>query len=322
MRKNFSISQYEKLKNQFLSIHEPRELCILLGIKFPTLLKHTQNQKYTTFTSHHKGKKRIVVEPNFELKQIQRRLNYYLQAVYFFHKPDCIHGFVKCPKNSIKKCSILSNAAQHVRKPYVINADIFRFFPSITGIMVKKVFLTEPFNFDDNLASAITLLCIRKNWLPTGAPTSPSVSNFVCLSLDEQINIFAKKGGYTYTRYADDMTFSGENKPDEKFKEELTIILESFGFKFNYKKYRILTNHTRQTVTGIVVNEKLNVKREYKRNLRALAHDIKINGIENAILKNKSIHFINRQGIESFKSSILSKYLFIDKVAGYDSKTT
>lgn len=321
MSRKFTISQFERLKNQFLAIYEPKELCDLLDIKISGLWKFTKYQKYNTFTSIHKGKKRIVVEPNYKLKHLQRQLNDFLQAVYYFHKPDYIHGFVKCPTNSKEKLSILSNAAQHVGKPFVINADIFRFFPSITGYMVKEVFLNEPFNLNDNLASAIALLCIRKNWLPTGAPTSPVISNFVCLAMDEKLNKLAIKNEYVFTRYADDMTFSGANKPDDNFKEELTSILENYGFKLNYKKYRILTKHTRQTVTGIVVNEKLNVNREYKRNLRAAQHKLKVNGVES--LLEEKIHHIKSDFFpqDELLNKINGKTIFVEKVTNYNNGT-
>ena len=138
-----------------------------------------------------------------------------MEAVYYFNRPKCVHGFVKSPSNSKDKYSILSNASQHVKKSFVINADIFRFFPSITGTMVKHVFLREPFNFDDNLASALALLCINKNWLPTGAPTSPIIANLVCLEMDKKLEKFASEFGYTFTRYADDLTFSGSGRPNE-----------------------------------------------------------------------------------------------------------
>lgn len=318
MSRKFTISQFRKLNSDFLDVDSPNKLAEILGIKTSVLIKNTKYQRYTSFTSIHKGKKRIVAEPNYELKQIQRRLNNYLQAVYFFNKPEHVHGFVKGVTNEKQKFSILSNAAPHVGKSYVINADIFRFFPSIAGKMVKDVFLGEPFSFEDNLASALALLCIQKNWLPTGAPTSPVISNLVCMELDEELNILAKTNGYSYTRYADDMTFSWEEKPDENFKKELLNILETYRFKLNYKKYRVLTKHTRQSVTGIVVNKKLNVNREYKRKLRAIQHDIKVNGIENAFQRNRDVKFITTQGIEHFENSVQGKNDFIQKVISFN----
>lgn len=317
MDKTYTISQFEELKNQFLSITEPKELCVLLGIKFSALIKHTGHPKYTTFTSNRRGKKRIVLEPEYPLKNIQKRLNSYLQAVYYFHKPDCVHGFVKCPNDATAKLSILSNAARHVGKPFVINADIFRFFPSITGKMVKDVFMRAPFAFNDNLASAIALLCITKNWLPTGAPSSPSVSNFVCLQMDEALKQLASENQYTFTRYADDLSFSGITKPEDSFKDALTSILQAYGFKLNYKKYRVLTQHTRQSVTGIVVNEKLNVNRTYKRNLRAELHNLKVKGLDTASEDANNLIYSDLYHKKSLLNSVKGKALYVDMVKRY-----
>ena len=151
MNRKYTISQFDKLYCDFLDIDNPQKLSDLLCINVSDLIKHIRYQAYKSFPVKHGKKRRIIVEPNQELKQIQRRLNNYLQAVYYSYKPDSVHGFVKCPSNSKEKYSILSNASQHVKKPYVINADIFRFFPSITGKMVKNVFIKKPFYFDDNL---------------------------------------------------------------------------------------------------------------------------------------------------------------------------
>ncbi len=185
--------------------------------------------------------------------------------------------------------------------------------------MVKDVFLTEPFNFNDNLASAIALLCIKKNWLPTGAPTSPVISNLVCLSMDDELNKFAIKNDYGYTRFADDLTFSGDLNPDENFKDELTSILEKYGFKLNFKKYRVLSKHIRQTVTGIVVNEKLNVNRDYKRKLRAARHNLKVNGIEAVVAENS--HLIKSKYFpeDELLNRIKGKTIFVDNVTSYSN---
>ena len=314
MSRKFTISQFVELKDAFLKLEEPKDLCKLLNINIIQLIKLTKNPGYKAFESHHKGKKRVIAEPNGDLKDIQQKLNYYLQAVYFFHKPDCVHGFIKSPKNEKQKCTIISNAKQHCDKKYVINADIFRFFPSITGTMVRDVFLNSPFNFNSNLASAIALLCINKNWLPTGAPTSPAISNLVCLILDNELINLAGKYEYTYTRYADDITFSGDNPPGDRIKSELTSVLANSNFKLNYKKYRVLTKQSRQTVTGIVVNEKPNVNRKYIKQLRAIQHDIKKNGVFHAAIRHLDKEGLNERDIHSFQYSVEAKIRFVNKV--------
>lgn len=307
MKQYYSIENFDSLRQDVLKITIPRELYSLMDIKQYQFIKLIQNPSYKSFLSSHKTKKRIVTEPNPALKNIQRNLNLYLQAVYYFQKPACVHGFVKCPYDADEKLSILSNAGKHVKKNYVINADIFRFFPSITADMVKAVFTNPPFLYNDNLASAITLLCIKKNWLPTGAPSSPILSNFVCLNMDLEFEKLAYDYGYTYTRYADDLSFSGENKPGIHFKEKLKQVLNKNGFQHNYKKYRVLSKHTRQTVTGLVVNEKLNVNRDYKRRLRACQHNMEIDA------KNTTTPL----GLEKLNNSIIAKLNFIKMVKDY-----
>ena len=119
MSRKFTISQFVALKDAFLRMEEPKDLCKLLNINIKQLINLTKNQSYKAFESHHKGKKRVVVEPNGNLKGIQQKLNHFLQAVYFNHKPECVHGFIKSPKNEKQKCTIISNAKQQDRKSVV-----------------------------------------------------------------------------------------------------------------------------------------------------------------------------------------------------------
>lgn len=321
MTNTLKTSELIRLNNEFLDIESPKDLAKLLDIKYSELIKYTKGQHYKSFITKGKGRKRIIFEPSPRLKLIQRKLNYYLQALYISERPKSVHGFVKSVPEEKLEYSILSNAYQHVGKNYVINADIFRFFPSINANMVRNVFLQEPFEFefDENTASAIALLCLNKNWLPTGAPTSPIISNFVCIKMDKELEEFASKYEYTYTRYADDLTFSGANKPDGKFKEELSSILEKHSFKLNYRKYRVLSKFTRQTVTGIVVNEKLAVNRKYKKRLRAIQHDIRVNGIEKASERHngRPPEFFE---LDEFQNSVLGKELFLKQVDEYNKK--
>ena len=142
MNKKFSTSELIKLNNQFLDMESPTDLAKLLGIKYSELIKYTKGKHYKSFLSKRKGRKRIIFEPSPRLKYIQRKLNYYLQALYISEKPKCVHGFVSSVPEEKLEFSILSNAYQHVGKNYVINADIFRFFPSIkpTSTPVFRMF--------------------------------------------------------------------------------------------------------------------------------------------------------------------------------------
>ena len=107
----------------------------------------------------------------------------------------------------------------------------------------------------------------------SGAPTSPLITNLVCLNMDENLFGLAKKYKQNFTRYADDITFSGYRPVyDKPFFGELNRIVKKEGFKLKYSKTRIQSKNKRQEVTGVVVNDKLNVNRKYIRNLRAMIH--------------------------------------------------
>ena len=167
--------------------------------------------------------------------------------------------------------------------------DLFRFFPSVKAPMVRKLFLGPPFHFDPNLASALALLCTYCHSLPTGSPLSPVISNFVCLGMDAGLALLARKHGYAYTRYADDLTFSGERPPEAGFFESVTRIIGEHGFTLNRRKTRIQKSDSRQTVTGIVAKSTPNVNREYKRKLRAQLQTLDMLGPYLATCKNFSL---------------------------------
>ena len=135
----------------------------------------------------------------------------------------------------------------------------------------------------------IAHLCCYKGVLPQGAPTSPIITNLICLDMDEKLFGFAKKYKQDFTRYADDITFSGYSSVyDKPFFGELNRIIKKEGFKLKFSKTRIQSKNKRQEVTGVVVNDKLNINRHYVRNLRAMIHHYKfgkglLDNMENVI---------------------------------------
>ncbi|TDQ08875.1 retron-type reverse transcriptase [Pedobacter metabolipauper] len=224
------------------------------------------------------GRYRHISAPSEELMLIHRLINFLLSCVFQGHQ--CSHGFKK-------GSSVVSNAVVHVGKKYVFNIDLKDFFPSIDSEMVKEALMRPPFNLSGerkSIAEHLSGLCTmraplkkgirnssRKFILPQGAPTSPLLSNAVCQNLDNLLESLAKANQLVYTRYADDITFSGNNNVFEEgsaFLIELVRIISEQGFQINESKTRLLGKSARQEVTGIVVNEKTNVKREYLKPLR------------------------------------------------------
>lgn len=161
---------------------------------------------------------------------------------------------------------ILHNAEKHVGKKMVLKLDIENFFDSITFLMVYKNAFPAIY-FPPAVRMLLTHLCCYQEALPQGAPTSAAISNLVMKSFDLYIGTWCGKQGITYTRYCDDMVFSGDFQPFlviNKVRNYLQVI----GFKLNEKKTRWASQGDRQSVTGIVVNQKPQVPKAYRRQVR------------------------------------------------------
>lgn len=182
--------------------------------------------------------------------------------------------------------SVVTNAAVHRGQNYVFNIDLKDFFPSVEQPRVWKRLQLPPFNFPQPIANVLAGLCSMRETrtspdgkeyfayvLPQGAPISPIITNMVCDTLDRRLAGLAKRFGLHYTRYADDITFSSMHYVYAKhgdFRHELIRIITSQGFTINEAKTRLQKLGSRQEVTGIIVSNKLNVIREYVREIRSL----------------------------------------------------
>lgn len=208
------------------------------------------------------GDYRIINAPRVFLKVVQKYISDYVFCDLYVH--PAVHSF----KSSH---SILTNAGLHVGKEWVANIDIQNFFGSILKKDVAR-FLAES-GFDkkscQNLASLITL----NNSLPQGAPTSPIFSNAYLHQFDEGMSTFAEKSGVTYTRYADDITFSSNEKMAviENIKFAKKFLYERFSLKLNGSKTRLVSKGGQQRVTGVIVNSVPMPPRKMRRLVRAMA---------------------------------------------------
>lgn len=240
--------------------------------------------RYTTFQvpKKKKGEFRTIDAPVPELKYIQRCLNVILQTLHTPHAAAM--GFV--PGRSVA-----DNAMRHLGQNYVYNIDLKDFFPSISAGRIFKRLQAKPFCLNAELASLITDLCCHTNVdgrrvLPQGAPTSPTLTNIVCERLDRKLQQLAKAYGLKYTRYADDITFSGMSNlfaGDGKFCKALRHIIEQEEhLVINVDKTRLCHRGIRQEVTGLTVNEKANVSRSYVKQLRTMLHNWEMFGYERA----------------------------------------
>lgn len=288
---------------------------------------YKKKDKYHIFEIPKKsGDVRTIKSPHRFLKMIQRYLNYCFLSV-FSPKPQAT-GF-------IPNRSVVTNAAMHVGKKYVYNIDIKDFFPSISFFRVWAVLSkVKPFLLDNEVAGVIANLCCEDQCLPQGAPTSPMLSNVVCIRLDRKLYFLSKKMNFTYSRYADDITISSnEDIFSPEFRKTIFEIIEEEGFEINLKKERLQRNNVkdgdkvvreRQEVTGIIVNRRTNVPRSYIKNLRAALHNWEHQGYAKAASGYEYYYkrekgFVRYKGeIPPFENYISGKLEYLGMVRGKD----
>ena len=264
-------------------IESREQLAFLLNIPLSKLtyllyVKRIDNC-YTSFDIKKKNNGvRVISAPNEDLKDIQRKLGYLLELHHkAFLKEKNIdnkisHGFEK-------NKSIITNAAVHRNNKYILSIDIKDFFDSIHFGRVRGFFNKNiEFNLPLDMATVMAQLVCYKGVLPQGAPTSPIVSNLICNILDIRILNLVKKYRMNYTRYADDMTFSTNDRcivdNYDGILEEIANELGKFGLHINDKKTRLIYKDSRQEVTGLVVNKIINVNRHYCKKTRAMAENL------------------------------------------------
>ena len=212
--------------------------------------------------------------PDEVLKSIQKRI----AEVLLIHMP--VSRYAKAYRFG---SSTLRNAKYHVGKQVVLKLDILHFFDSIRYSTVKDKVFPEKI-YAEPLRILLTMLCYHKDALPQGAPSSPAITNIILYEFDERIGQWCRERGITYTRYCDDMTFSGDFNPAEVIRF-VRLELKKMGFLLNEQKTRIQRPDQQQTVTGIVVNEKLGIPADYRRKLRQELYYCRKFGVQEHIQK-------------------------------------
>lgn len=205
------------------------------------------------------GGLRTICSPKNELKRIQRAI---LEALLWeFEMPTHVHGCVRGR-------SIVTNAQPHVNKALVLTLDIKDFFGSV-GVELVKMIYQEQFNCDENTADILTKLTTYGNFLPQGAPTSPTLANIAALPLDQSILEICNQNLATFgfSRYVDDITLSGDSKL-ALLLPEFYLAVKTHGFTANKNKLKVGLPANRQKVTGIIVNKKLSPPKKLVRKIR------------------------------------------------------
>lgn len=306
------------------------EKTIPLKLKFLTYHAFHSKNKYKEFEISKKtGGTRRICAPNKSLKSILSTLNKTFHYIHSSHASS--HGFEK-------KKSVATNAAKHINKNYVYNIDLKDFFSNIKQARIHKKLQLAPFNVKVDIADLISnLVCYQSednfsidekiykndNYLAQGFPTSPLLSNIICERLDRKLTGLAKRFGVQYSRYADDITFSSNHNVynEKSFQNELNKIITYEKFEINEKKTRLQKRGYRQEVTGITVNEKINVTKSYIKKLRGSIYLLEKFGI-----KETNNIFKRNKYIKNSKKNYALKYIsgkleYLKMIKGNDDST-
>lgn len=216
------------------------------------------------------GKYRTIYEPSPLLKSIQKNI---LTNIL---NNKSISRYAKAYHKGIR---LLDNALPHVNKKIILKLDIKNFFENISFIDVYNCCFPIEY-FPKSVGMVLTYLCTYKDHLTQGSPTSAYISNLVMKDFDEEVGSWCNENKITYTRYSDDMTFSGNFNPSEVI-VKVRKLLYKLGLELNNNKIHIIRKNSSQHITGIVVNEKAQVSTQYRKEIR------------------KEIYYINKFGLNS-----------------------
>ncbi len=295
---NQTQSNEERLQSYGLPLcNTPEQIATAMGISVGTLRFLAFNRKTSTVSHYIRfkmpkktGGERIISAPMPRLKQAQHWILENILQKLEVH--DAAHGFRR-------DRSIVTNATPHVGAEVIINFDLKDFFPSISYKRVKGLF--ESFGYSETAATIFGLLstaaevealeldgrtyyvALDERHLPQGSPASPAITNLLCRRLDRRLTAMAEALGFTYTRYADDLTFSASGDSLRHICNILRrteSIVTHEGFTINPEKTRILRKSRQQEVTGVIVNDKPNVSKKTLKQFRATLYQIEKDGPE------------------------------------------
>jgi RNA-directed DNA polymerase len=285
-------------------IYNPSHLSALVGYKKEYLKKASlfPNYFYRDFEVAKKnGTKRLISEPLPSLKEIQ----IWILRSILYKIP--VSPFAKAYKPNV---TLLENLRFHKNQHKIFTLDLENFFPSISAELVEAEFLE--LGYSKIVSKLLSRLCTRNGNLPQGAPTSPYLSNLIFKKADAEIASYCKDYKIRYTRYADDMSFSGDFDHEELLKK-VTETVEKLNLRINAKKTKLMTPNMRQTVTGVVVNQKPQVI-FYKRNeLRQTLYYIQKFGFEEHKIFKKINH-------NNYLEHLLGKINFVLQINPKDAE--
>jgi len=308
--------QISRKAEQLIHCTTTDDLENLLRLPHFTLTKDFLFPQYYSFKLRKSnGGFRMIEAPAPDLKKTQRRLNEYLQCIYYGILTAAAYGFIINPRKREPR-NIVTNASKHLGCNYLLNMDFDDFFHQISQKRIYRIFQSTPFQFQKSTANLLAKLCTYKGRLPMGAPTSPVLSNFACVPLDNELEQWADNHSITYTRFVDDLSFSSKQAITQQHFLEIIKIFERNQLIIEPTKTKWFDKKQTKTVTGLVLGEKVKIQNEYyeelERDLDRLKKAIEVQIITGLLYK--------AEAIVKFKQEVMGKINFIAVVMGYDNE--
>jgi RNA-directed DNA polymerase len=292
------------LDNNLPVVYNINHLSGLVGYNISYIKRAIKFQKYfyREFEIEKRdGKKRILYEPLPSLKEIQ--LWILNEILYKLKVSRYAKAYV--PKRSIKEHTIY-----HTDEPFVLTLDIKKFFNSIKFESVESLF--RNIGYSEKMSNLFTKLCFRDNELPQGAPTSPYISNLILNEFDRAVSNYCMKNQIKFTRYADDLAFSG-NLNAQEIEKLVRDELSKIGLELNEDKRKLMKPNQPQLISGIIVNKKAQLPKKVRNSLRNEMYFIKKFGLSNHLERTK-------QKIPNYKKHLLGRINYLLQINPRDKE--
>lgn len=246
------------------SCKSPDDVATLLRAPLHRLALFCAHPRYHIYNIRKaNGGMRHIEDPVEPIKTTLKKLNGYLQACYYAHRPTAVHGFCITVGDEEER-NIVSNAGCHIGKKWLLNIDFKDFFHTVLAEQVHTIWSTYFKRFNKHLALMLTQLTCYNHRLPMGSPTSPVLSNYACLQMDAEMENFCKGAGIVYTRFADDCSFSSNTAIDAATIKMIRNVITANHFLINENKVKLYRPNEEKMVTGIVVgNHAISLPKHY-----------------------------------------------------------
>ncbi len=296
------------------------QLAIFLGIGENELRNLHPEEHYVCFEIPKPGKDemRIIEAPKGILKNLLERLADALQWHYSDHRTNAAQGYIRSVVNDPDKRTIFTNASKHLGKKYLLNIDLDNFFHQIDECKVNNIFSDyNHFAFDHDSIELVTDLVCYHGRLPMGSPTSPPLSNFATIELDNDMSRWCNHHKITYTRFVDDLSFSSNSPLTDAHYEVINDILKMHHFLPDPDKIKWFSKNDVKEVTGLIVGKKLSLPPEYITDLDSEIEQLK-RVKQYAVLYPEPSVF---EWIQKIEKVITGRLAFVNKACGKDDGT-